>query len=231
MPTVLRGGGKSPSGRSYSHKSKEHIVNQEVAGRSPQCIRTLAELGKTLAKDPDLVRSDSQPGLSLLLLTRNSELPSMLFLVVDRSGGPALVGGVQVSSASVAPLVAGHRVCCPGCRERLLGNVRLLTRLPITSLRATKRREMMAEAASHEQQEGEAMAGAAVVTVISPRDRRALRRILPHLVQGVTLLSRILRGRRITLPRGRPLPRSVPCLEILQCARQRSHITFVAAGR
>jgi hypothetical protein len=40
--------------------------------------------------------------------------------------------------------------------------------------------EMMAEAAAHEQHEGEAeaMAGAAAMTVISPADRRALRRIL-----------------------------------------------------
>ena len=44
----------------------------------------------------------------------------------------------------------------------------------------------MAEAASHEQNEAqaEAMMGAAVVTVLSPRDRRALRRLLPHLVRG-----------------------------------------------
>lgn len=46
--------------------------------------------------------------------------------------------------------------------------------------------EMMADAASRESQEGEAeaMAGAAAVTVISPRDRRALRKSLPHLVRA-----------------------------------------------
>src|SRR5215469_5467928 len=45
--------------------------------------------------------------------------------------------------------------------------------------------EMMADAASREMHEGEAeaMAGAAVMTVISPRDRRVLRRSLPHLVR------------------------------------------------
>ena len=68
--------------------------------------------------------------------------------------------------------------------------------------------EMMAEAAAHEQNEAqaEAMAGAAVVTVISPADRRALRRILPHLVRGVAILTRILRRRRITRPAVRAVP-------------------------
>jgi hypothetical protein len=57
--------------------------------------------------------------------------------------------------------------------------------------------EMLAEAACHETQEGEAeaMVGAAAVTVISPKDRRALRRILPHLVKGMAILTRILRRR------------------------------------
>jgi len=68
--------------------------------------------------------------------------------------------------------------------------------------------EMMAEAAAYEQHEGqaEAMAGASVVTVISPADRRALRRILPHLVRGVAILTRILRQRRITRPAVRAVP-------------------------
>lgn len=68
--------------------------------------------------------------------------------------------------------------------------------------------EMMAEAAAHEQHEGEAeaMAGAAVMTVISPADRRALRRILPHLVRGTAILTRILRRRRATRPAVRVVP-------------------------
>jgi hypothetical protein len=68
--------------------------------------------------------------------------------------------------------------------------------------------EMMAESASHELHEGEAeaMAGATVVTVISPADRRALRRILPHMVRGVAILTRILRKRRITRPAVRAVP-------------------------
>jgi hypothetical protein len=70
--------------------------------------------------------------------------------------------------------------------------------------------EMLAESASQEQQEGaaEAMAGAAAMTVISPRDRRALRRILPHLVRGTAILTRILRRHRGT----RHMVRSVPTI-------------------
>ena len=68
--------------------------------------------------------------------------------------------------------------------------------------------EMMAESASQEQHEGEAeaMIGAATMTVISPRDRRALRRILPHLTRGVAILTRILRRRRATRPAVRAIP-------------------------
>lgn len=57
--------------------------------------------------------------------------------------------------------------------------------------------EMMADAAAREMHEGEAeaLAGAAAVTVISPRDRRALRRSLPHLVRATAILTRILRKR------------------------------------
>jgi hypothetical protein len=68
--------------------------------------------------------------------------------------------------------------------------------------------EMMAEAASHEAHEGEAeaMAGAAVISVISPRDRRALRRILPHLTRGTAILTRILRRRRSTRAGVRAVP-------------------------
>jgi hypothetical protein len=70
--------------------------------------------------------------------------------------------------------------------------------------------EMMAEAASQESHEGEAeaMAGAATVTVISPSDRRALRQILPYLVRGTAILTRILRRRRAT----RPMVRAVPTI-------------------
>jgi hypothetical protein len=68
--------------------------------------------------------------------------------------------------------------------------------------------EMMAESAAHEQHEGEAeaMAGAATLTVINPADRRALRAILPHLVRGMAILTRILRRRRATRPAVRAIP-------------------------
>ena len=46
------------------------------------------------------------------------------------------------------------------------------------------------------------------MTVISPGDRRALRRILPHLVRGTAILTRILRRRRVT----RPMVRAVPTI-------------------
>jgi hypothetical protein len=70
--------------------------------------------------------------------------------------------------------------------------------------------EMMAEAAAQEMHGGQAegMVGAAVVTVLSPRDRRALRRLLPHLVAGACVLTRILRRRRET----RPFVRTVPTI-------------------
>jgi hypothetical protein len=68
--------------------------------------------------------------------------------------------------------------------------------------------EIMAEAASHEVHEGEAeaMVGAAALTVISPRDRRALRRILPHMIRGTAILTRILRRRKATRPMVRVVP-------------------------
>jgi hypothetical protein len=68
--------------------------------------------------------------------------------------------------------------------------------------------EMMAEMAAHEHHEGqaEAMIGGAVVTVLSPRDRRALRRLLPHLVRGAAVLTRMLRRRRATRPAVRAVP-------------------------
>jgi len=58
--------------------------------------------------------------------------------------------------------------------------------------------ELMADAACRAAHEGEAEAlvGAAAVTVLSPRDRRALRHILPHLVRATSVLTRILRRRR-----------------------------------
>ncbi|HEX6675027.1 MAG TPA: hypothetical protein VF486_08380 [Actinomycetes bacterium] len=68
--------------------------------------------------------------------------------------------------------------------------------------------ELMAAVASQArtEAEAEAMAGAATVAVISARDRAALRAILPHLVRGAAILTRILRRRRITRPAVRVVP-------------------------
>jgi hypothetical protein len=95
--------------------------------------------------------------------------------------------------------------------------------------------EMMADAASSAAHEGEAeaMAGAAAVTVIPPRDRRALRRILPHLTRGTAILTRILRRRRSTRAGVRAVPtimrRTVKSLK-RQAAKGRK-ITRRRAGR
>jgi hypothetical protein len=68
--------------------------------------------------------------------------------------------------------------------------------------------EMMAAVAAGAQSEAEAeaMIGAATVTVLSPRDRAELRRLVPHLVRGSCVLTRILRRQR----RVRPAVRAVP---------------------
>lgn len=95
--------------------------------------------------------------------------------------------------------------------------------------------EMMAEAAAQEQNEGEAeaMAGAAAMNVISPADRRALRRILPHLVRGTAILTRILRRQKAT----RPAVRAVPTIirrtvkDLKRQAAAGKPITRKAAGR
>jgi hypothetical protein len=95
--------------------------------------------------------------------------------------------------------------------------------------------EIMAEAAAHEHNEAqaEAMIGGAVVTVLSPRDRRALRRLLPHLARGAAVLTRILRRRRLSRPAVRAVPtiirRTVTTLKRQAAAGQ--PITRRAAGR
>src|SRR6266851_2470275 len=72
--------------------------------------------------------------------------------------------------------------------------------------------EMMAAVASRSASdaEAEAMTGAAAVTVVSTSDAAALRRILPHIVRGSAILTRILRQRRGTraIRRARPRLRS-----------------------
>jgi hypothetical protein len=74
--------------------------------------------------------------------------------------------------------------------------------------------EVMAEAMAHyaaraeHELEAEAMVGAATTVTISRRDRHALRRLIPHLVRGAAILTRILRLRRRT----RPIVRVVPTI-------------------
>jgi hypothetical protein len=68
--------------------------------------------------------------------------------------------------------------------------------------------EMMAAVASQAQTEAEAeaMIGAATVTVLTARERAALRRVLPHMVRGTAILARILRPRTSSRPAMRVIP-------------------------
>lgn len=62
--------------------------------------------------------------------------------------------------------------------------------------------EVMAHFAAQAESEPEAQAfiGGAVTMTLSARDRRALRRLVPALLRGATVLSRVLRMRRATRP-------------------------------
>jgi hypothetical protein len=73
---------------------------------------------------------------------------------------------------------------------------------------ATAAAEALAAAASRASSEAEAEAyiGAATVNALSARDRRALERLLPHMVHGTAVLTRILRRRRSTRPAVRAVP-------------------------
>ncbi len=83
---------------------------------------------------------------------------------------------------------------------------------------------MMASIASEAEteEEAEAMIGAATATVLSRRDRRELRRLLPHMVRATAILTRILRRRRAT----RPAIRLVPTIVV----RTSSELQRRAAG-
>jgi len=77
---------------------------------------------------------------------------------------------------------------------------------PMTQAQALA--EYMAAVASTAQTEAEAeaMVGAATVISLSSRDRAALRNVLPHLVRGTAVLTRILRRRRSTRSAVRVVP-------------------------
>jgi hypothetical protein len=68
--------------------------------------------------------------------------------------------------------------------------------------------ELMAAVASQARTdaEAEAMAGAATLLSISPAERAELRRLLPHMVRGTAILTRVLRSRRSTRPAVRVVP-------------------------
>jgi hypothetical protein len=89
-----------------------------------------------------------------------------------------------------------------------------------------KQAEYMAAAASRATTatEAEAMAGAATTAVLSPADLRALRTVLPHMVRGAAVLTRILHQSPATQPAVRAIPTIVQCTS-LQLRRR------VAAGR
>jgi hypothetical protein len=77
---------------------------------------------------------------------------------------------------------------------------------PLTRRDATA--ELMAAVASQAQTdaEAEAMVGAATAVTLSRADRAALRKILPHLVRGTAVLTRLLRRRSATRPAVRVVP-------------------------
>jgi len=77
---------------------------------------------------------------------------------------------------------------------------------PITQQEALA--EFMAAVASRAatEAEAEAMAGAAAATTLSAADRRTLHRVLPHLVRGTAVLTRVLRASRATRPAVRAVP-------------------------
>ncbi|MGY1985427.1 hypothetical protein ACI792_04305 [Blastococcus sp. SYSU DS0669] len=54
--------------------------------------------------------------------------------------------------------------------------------------------------------EADALVGAATVMVLTPRERRVLEQLIPQLVQATTLLSRLMRRRRVTRPAIRVIP-------------------------
>jgi hypothetical protein len=68
--------------------------------------------------------------------------------------------------------------------------------------------ELMAAVASQARTsaEAEAMAGAATVASIPPADRAALRQVLPHMVRGTAVLTRVLRQRPATRVGVRAVP-------------------------
>lgn len=77
---------------------------------------------------------------------------------------------------------------------------------PLTAQQAQAEYMAAVAAQAQTEAEAEAMIGAATLGVLSARDRATLRRVLPHMVRGTAILTRLLRRRRITRPGVRTLP-------------------------
>jgi hypothetical protein len=104
---------------------------------------------------------------------------------------------------------------------------------PPTATQAVAARMAQVASRAQSEMEAEAMIGAATVATISPADRAALRRILPQLVRGTAILTRILRRRRVT----RPAITAVPAIvnrttqQLVQQASAGRPVTRQTAGR
>ncbi|WP_166533683.1 hypothetical protein [Blastococcus xanthinilyticus] len=81
--------------------------------------------------------------------------------------------------------------------------------------------------------EADALVGAATVMVLTPRERRVLEQLIPQLVQATTVLSRLMRRRRVTRPAIRVIPTVVKATaRPLVAAAVRGHPpTTSVAGR
>ena len=77
---------------------------------------------------------------------------------------------------------------------------------PISRSQATAEFMAAVAAGAQSEAEAEAMAGAATVASINSRDMATLRRILPNIVEGTAVLTRVLRRRRATRPAVRAVP-------------------------
>jgi hypothetical protein len=104
---------------------------------------------------------------------------------------------------------------------------------PATASQAVGARRAQVASRAQTELEAEAMIGAATVAAISPADRAALRRIVPQLVRGTAILTRILRRRRVT----RPVVTAVPTIvnrtaqTLVQQASAGRPVTRQLAGR
>ena len=76
----------------------------------------------------------------------------------------------------------------------------------MTASQATAEYMAAVAAGAQSEAEAEAMAGAATVASISSRDLATLRRVLPNIVEGTAVLTRVLRRRRATRPAVRLVP-------------------------